>query len=217
MTGDDGVTYDWEGPRTAGPPRDQLRFAVGLFKPYERAGAASQPSPEPTPDVVAGPVKKQVPTPTRKQAEEARRQRLHPTPTKKEARALDRQARNSRRDEQLQKVEGQPGKVLLRDHIDSRKGISGWAMPILMVSLMISLVAASFGEALAAMATWFTWSAMALIIVDLVVMWRSYKRLHAERLPKEPLKGLLAYAINRSVNLRRLRMPAPRVKPGDQI
>jgi len=87
-----------------------------LFKPYERAGAASQPSPEPTPDVVAGPVKKQVPTPTRKQAEEARRQRLHPTPTKKEARALDRQARNSRRDEQLQKVEGQPGKVLLRDH-----------------------------------------------------------------------------------------------------
>jgi hypothetical protein len=188
-----------------------------LFKPYERAGEPAQQSPEPTPEVAPGPVKKQVPTPTRKQAEEARRQRLHPTPTKKEARTLDRQARNARRDEQMAKVEGQPGKVLLRDHIDSRKGISGWSMPILMFSLMASLFAASFGESMAAMATWFTWSVMALVIVDLIVMWRSYKRLHAERLPKEPLKGLLAYGINRSVNLRRLRMPAPRVKSGDTI
>ena len=30
-------------------------------------------------------------------------------------------------------------------------------------------------------------------------------------------KGMLGYMINRSINLRRLRLPAPRVKPGDEI
>ena len=39
----------------------------------------------------------------------------------------------------------------------------------------------------------------------------------AERLPGQPLKGMLGYMINRSINLRRLRLPAPRVKPGDEI
>jgi hypothetical protein len=48
-------------------------------------------------------------------------------------------------------------------------------------------------------------------------MWTKYKKLHAARLPNVPLKGLLAYMLNRAINLRRLRMPAPRVKPGDEI
>ena len=57
----------------------------------------------------------------------------------------------------------------------------------------------------------------ALIGIDIFLMWTRYKKLHAERLPNVPLKGLLAYMLNRAINLRRLRLPAPRVKPGDKI
>ena len=66
---------------------------------------------------------------------------------------------------------------------------------------------------------WLDGTALVLILIgiDLVRMWVGYKKLHSQRLPREPLKGLLGYGINRSINLRRLRLPAPRVKPGDPI
>lgn len=190
---------------------------MALFRPSENTDPAAGDSPPATPSDPAKPAKKQVPTPSRKAAEEARRQRLHPTLTKKEAKAQERGARSAQRDEQFRKTESQPGKVLIRDFIDSRKGISSFAMPILMGSLLISLLATSLGTVVVALTSYLTWFIMLLIAFDVFMMWRAYKKLHAERLPNEPLKGLLAYGLNRAINLRRLRAPAPRVKPGDTI
>ncbi len=192
---------------------------MGLFRPYERS-AADAADPEPTPATTEGaakPVRKEAPTPSRREAEAARRERLNPTLSAKEMRVRERAAKNALRDEQFAKAESTPGKLLMRDFVDSRKSIAQWSMPILMVTLAISLVISSLSTDAAMIVTWFTYSLFVLIGADLFLMWRKYKVLHAERIPKVPLKGLLGYMVNRAINLRRLRMPAPRVKPGDEI
>lgn len=192
---------------------------MALFRPYERS--ESQPDqPEPTAEVNADPARparKEVPTPSRREAEAARRERLNPSLSPKEQRIRERTARNALRDERFAKAEGTPGKVLMRDFVDSRRGVAQWSMPILMTTLAISLFVSSFSPEAAVLVTALTYSVFALIGVDLFLSWRRFKQLAAQRIPNVPLKGLLAYMLNRSINLRRFRLPAPRVKPGDPI
>lgn len=192
---------------------------MGLFRPYERPEANDAP-PEPTRVVIpdpSKPVKKDAPTPSRREAEAARRERLNPSLSKKEARARERAAKSKLRDEQFAKTEAAPGKVLVRDFVDAHRGVAQWSMPVLMITLAFSLLVSSWNTNVAAAVTAFTYSIFLLIALDIFLMWRKYRKLHAERLPGVPTKGLLAYMLNRAINVRRLRMPAPRVKPGDQI
>jgi hypothetical protein len=190
-----------------------------LFRPYERPeGAAAEPEPTPAEAAsTAKPARKDAPTPSRREAEAARRERLNPTLTPKEARVRERAAKNALRDEQFAKSEAQPGKVLARDFVDAHRGISQWSMPLLMVALVLSLMVSSISTGAAYWATAVTYGVFLLIGLDIFLMWRRFRKLHAERLPNEPTKGLLGYVLNRSINLRRLRLPAPRVKPGDPI
>jgi hypothetical protein len=193
------------------------RYEVALFRPYDRSNSA-KPEPKPAETVDhSKPVKKEVPTPSRREAEAARRERLNPTLSAKEMRVKDRAAKNAMRDEQFARTENTPGKVLMRDFIDSRRSLAGYAMPILMVTLAFSLLFSAISTDAAYLVTWFTYGMFALIGIDIFSMWRKYRKLHAERLPNVPVKGLLAYMLNRAINLRRLRLPAPRVKPGDKI
>ncbi len=190
---------------------------MALFRPYDRSESAKPESrPVETADQAKS-GKKEAPTPSRREAEAARRERLNPTLSAKELRVKERAAKNAMRDEQFARSEGTPGKVLMRDFVDSRRSVAGYAMPILMVTLAGSLLVSSFSPDAAMLVTWFTYSVFLLIGVDIFLMWRKYKKLHAERLPNVALKGLLPYMLNRSINLRRLRLPSPRVKPGDEI
>lgn len=190
---------------------------MGLFRPYQRTEASSKSTPAPVVTDHPRPSGKDAPTPTRKEAERARRERITPTLDPKQARARERAARNSQRDASMKAVEAQPGKVLMRDWVDSRRGLAPFSMPVLMGMLMLSLLTTSLGPVVMAVISYGTWAVLALIGFDLFRMWQGYKKLHTARLPREPLKGLLGYGINRSINLRRLRLPAPRVKPGDTI
>jgi hypothetical protein len=196
---------------------------VGLFTPYKRTDEPSDSQPEKpaTPGAAsaqpAQQKKKAVPTPTRKEAEAARMERLHPTLSPAEQRKRDREARTASREDQFRKAEEQPGRALLRDFLDSRKGMAQYWMPVIMVSLALALAAMYLSPDLALVATFIPYLALAALAVHIFLLWGQYKKLHAERLPKEPVKGLLAYLINRIISLRRFRMPAPRVKPGDEI
>ena len=192
---------------------------MGLFRPYERA-EAKDGQPESTPTVLPDPPrtgKKDAPTPSRRDAEAARRERLNPSLSKKEVRARERTAKARLRDEQFTRAEAAPGKVLVRDFVDSHRGVAQWSMPVLMVTLAFSLLLSSLSITATYLVTALTYGVFLLIALDLFLMWRKYRRLHAERLPNVPTKGLFAYMLNRAINLRRLRMPAPRVKPGDEI
>mgnify|MGYP000844631162 CR=1 FL=1 len=189
---------------------------MGLFRPYERSeDSDSETSTVSTPDGATK--KKKVPTPTRREAEAARRERLHPTLSPAEQRQRDREAKTRTREDAWKKLDDEPGRTLLRNFIDSRKGITQWWMPVILGALAIALAAMYLYPAVAIYATFFPYLALLALGIHIFLLWGQYKRLHAERLPNEPLRGLLMYMVNRIISLRRLRMPAPTVKPGDEI
>jgi hypothetical protein len=53
--------------------------------------------------------------------------------------------------------------------------------------------------------------------VDGLLIRRSLGKLVAQRLPGESTRGLTMYAVMRALQIRRWRMPAPRLKPGDKV
>ena len=62
---------------------------------------------------------------------------------------------------------------------------------------------------------------IALVLILLVVVdaaWLRFKltKLVRERLPGESTRGLTMYAVFRALQIRRFRVPPPRIRPGDQ-
>ncbi|MDR1791747.1 MAG: DUF3043 domain-containing protein [Propionibacteriaceae bacterium] len=205
---------------------------MGLFKSYEREPKESAKPAEPVkkaapateavsePEATStAPAKKQVPTPSRKAAEAARRERMRPSMTPSEMRLKERQDRQKERAEAFERIEKSPGRVLLRDWVDSRRSISAWTMPILMVLLALQLTIGSGTQnpTLVMVMSYAVWAFLLFLILDIFLMWRGFKKLAAERIPNEPLKGLMTYGISRSINIKRFRQPKPRVKSGEQI
>ena len=131
-------------------PRQRTRLVPG---PKKKAGAATDPGgdaagsavqearePE-APKPAAGkvkvvrrkPVRKSEPTPTRKQAEAARMERLHPNLTPKEQRKADREASARQRMESWDKIESSPERVLARDYVDARWTVTEFMFPVMIL------------------------------------------------------------------------------------
>lgn len=191
-----------------------------LFKSYRGGDDPAQSEPEASqPDGAReepqrGAQKKGTPTPTRRQAEAARRERLNPTLTKKEARRRATSANRQQRMSAMAQRDGTPEKALMRDHVDARRSLGEFLLPGLLV-----ILALTFAQGLWRYATVLSMVLMygyiLLVILDIALMWRGYKKVHAERIPNTPLRGVLLYGANRSIQMRRLRMPAPRVNRGE--
>lgn len=194
---------------------------MGLFSTSKDSGAAeSEPAQQAAPTQVPAPAQpkgKAAPTPRRKDAEAARRERLNPTLSPKEARKKARVQATEERRKRAEALDGTPGKTLMRNWVDSRFNLAEWSMPILMLLLVLVLVVSPAYPAIVEPTTYATWSFMLLIVFDIFRMWRGFKKLAAERIPKEPLKGLLYYGFNRSLSLRRIRIPKPVVARGEKI
>jgi hypothetical protein len=56
-----------------------------------------------------------------------------------------------------------------------------------------------------------------VILIDAQMIRRGLTKLIAERLPGESTRGLTLYAVMRALQIRRFRVPVPRVHPGDKI
>ncbi len=187
-----------------------------LFKSYGRKdepvadpsnaqSAASEPAPR---------GRKSGPTPTRRQAEAARRERLNPSLTKKEARRRQGASNRSQRLDHMRAADNTPARALLRDHIDAHRRLGEFLLPGLLLILGLTL-AQNFWPPATLVSMILMYSYLGLVILDIALMWRGYKKLHAERLPQTPLRGLMLYGANRCIQMRRLRMPRPRVQRGE--
>jgi hypothetical protein len=55
------------------------------------------------------------------------------------------------------------------------------------------------------------------MLVEGIFVGRKVKALAAERFPRESNRGLALYAAMRALQIRRLRMPKPRIKPGESF
>ncbi|NLA30145.1 MAG: DUF3043 domain-containing protein [Propionibacterium sp.] len=191
---------------------------MGLFRPYERTDVSETSSDLDTPtDASSGAgARKSAPTPTRKQAEQARRERVRPTLTKKERKARERQIRREREDRNLQLTESRPERVLLRNFIDARWTFGEFVWPLLLVSFAV-FIAGSFIPQLTYGATYVMWGIIVSILIEATYLWRKFRKLLDQRLPNASRKGLIMYMVSRTITPRRFRRPPTAIDRGAEF
>lgn len=163
------------------------------------------------------------PTPKRSEAERRRRQPYAAPADRKAAlaqtRGRDRETRNRkyaamRRGEEwaLAPKDRGPVRALARDYVDSRRRISEYYMYGLG-----ALVILLFIPATRLIVDYLVLSVVLIMLAEGAFLGRQVVKLAAERFPGERTKGVKVYAALRAMQIRKLRMPSPRVKPGDTI
>jgi len=187
-------------------------------------GRKAPAEPE-TPIDPAVPLGKGRPTPSRKEAEAARKQALKipkdPKAARRAARDRDRQARAQQRaalmagDERALPPRDQgPVRAYVRDFVDSRFTIAEWFIFIALAVLVMGFIPVPSIQ----VAVSITWMAL-IIIVALDEIWLLVRLNSAlrQRFPeKSDRKGASLYAILRSLQMRRFRLPPARVKRGQR-
>jgi hypothetical protein len=169
-----------------------------------------------------GPGAKGRPTPTRKEAEAARRERAKAGMDKKAAAKLLRERRaesNSKvregmktgEERYLPKRDQGPVKRFIRNYVDARLSIAEFLLPLLVV-IMLLQYSGNPGLLRLSNALWAT----TLIVVALDTAWMllRLKRALRAKFPDENLKGTTFYTLFRAIQVRFLRMPKPQVKIG---
>ena len=192
-------------------------------------GAQSPDTPAETKTRPAAESAKGRPTPKRSVAEAGRRQPITGTrgsrapaaPRTKEEKAKARTNRAGkyeamRRGEAwaLNPRDRGPARALARDYIDSKRRISEYYMYVLVVLLAAVFVRSKAAQAIISPLVLVL---VVVIVADGLLIRRSLRRLMAERLPGESTRGLTMYAVMRALQIRRFRVPSPRVGPGDKF
>jgi len=165
------------------------------------------------------------PTPTRKAAEQARKQRVRPALTRREANRRQREQTRSQRSQARQGMlsgderyftrrDKGPVRRLLRDYVDSRRTLAEFFLPTILVILALSLISSPQVQLLATL-MWL--ASLVLVIFDLTVLGFRVKREVRSRFPDDDSRGHVLYAIARATQIRKLRMPKPAVKPGTRV
>jgi hypothetical protein len=162
------------------------------------------------------------PTPTRKEAEAARKQGLKVPTDPKEARKAARARANADRagkraalvsgdDRNLPARDAGPVKAYVRDHVDSRRTAGEYFVPIAVVVLVLGFIQVAW----VAQLLLYVWVVMLVgIVLDTGYMWYRLRKVLPERFPDQDRRGAVPYAIMRSIQIRRLRLPKPKVKAG---
>jgi Protein of unknown function (DUF3043) len=165
------------------------------------------------------------PTPKRSEAE---RRRRHPTAAPKDRKEASRVNRSRDRDERGRRMEAVrrgeewalpardrgPVKALARDFVDSRRRFSEFYMYGLVVLLVLLFIRVPIVQTLVPA---LVIVAIAIMVVEGFLIGRRVRSIAAERLPGQSTRGVALYAAMRALQIRRLRMPKPRVNIGDSI
>ena len=165
------------------------------------------------------------PTPKRSEAERGRRQPFNAPADRKAAgqqsRDRDRAAR-ARRTEAMRRGENWalprkdqgPVRALARDYVDSRRSFSEYYMFAVLV-LVVLLFVPKLRQS--AVVDYAVLALLLVIVTESVLVGGRVIRLARQRFPGESTRGVRMYAAIRGTQIRRPRMPAPKVKPGDKI
>jgi hypothetical protein len=178
------------------------------------------------------------PTPKRREAEQRRRGPVAPPPRttreamkrargnkedRKELAAKRREIRTTQRERMMAGDEKYlmprdrgPVKAYIRDSIDSRRNLLGLFMPLAILIFVALLVPDPRVQSLTTLLCLLM--LVAMIIEGILSGSRITKRVR-QKFPKEPIKGVSVgwYAFIRASQIRKLRVPKPRVGPGDKI
>jgi hypothetical protein len=165
------------------------------------------------------------PTPKRSEAERRRRQPYSAPGDKKAAsqqsRDRDKTAR-ARRMEAMKRGENWalprkdqgPVRALARDYVDARRSISEYYMFGILVLVVLLFIPALRKSAVL---DYLVLVLLLVIVVESYYVGNRILRLARQRFPGESTHGVRLYAAIRTTQIRRLRMPAPRVKIGEKV
>jgi hypothetical protein len=145
--------------------------------------------------------------------------------TRKDASKRQRDERRVQMDKQRQALAGRgnerdlpardrgPVRKYARDYVDARFNVAEFFLPLAVVILVLSVVRVPALQNIALL-LWLV--VIVLILVD--SFWNVFRlrKQLAERFPGESTKGAVPYALMRSLQMRRLRLPKPLVKRGER-
>jgi len=168
---------------------------------------------------------KGVPTPKRSAAQANRRQ---PYQAPADRKAATRQSRDRDRSDRMRKTAAYqrgeqwalprkdqgPVRALARDVVDARRGIGEYYMIMVFVLVVLLVIPSASAKLIADVLVIF------LLLVMLGEGWwvgTKIKRLAAERYPGQSTQGVVLYATMRGISMRRMRVPKPKVRPGDKV
>jgi len=184
---------------------------------FRRRSAAEAAPDEPPPDAVG----KNRPTPTRKEAEAARKARLKPSTDRRSAtKAARAEARANRERTRRALLEGDvrhlpvrdqgPARAAARDLVDSRRTLGELMLPAVLVFLVLSFVPSNVVRGWAILGFYLF---MLMVMVDTAyVGWRVNRVVRREH--PDDSRGVGMYAALRALQFRRLRLPRPRTRAG---
>jgi hypothetical protein len=199
--------------------------ASGVLEPDQAAPGDSEAD---TPGSRARPgqtAPKGVPTPKRSEAQANRRQ-PYQAPT--DRKAASRQSRDRNRADRVRRTAAyqrgeqwalprkDQGRVraLARDVVDARRGLGEYYMILVVVLVVLLVVPGSLTKVI------FDVVVIGVVLLMITEGWlvgTRVKRLAAERYPGDSTQGVMMYTIMRGIQMRRLRVPKPRVNRGDKV
>jgi hypothetical protein len=164
------------------------------------------------------------PTPKRSVAQGQRRSVANTPTTRKEAARRSRDERRSAMEKQRQALatgderylparDKGPVRRFARDYVDSRFHIAEFFLPLAVLILVLSMVRVASLQNVALLLWLFV---IVLIVVDSIGLAFRLKKQLNERFPDANKKGAVAYALMRTLQMRRLRLPKPQVKRGER-
>jgi hypothetical protein len=164
------------------------------------------------------------PTPKRSEAQAQRRTLAKPASSRKEAAKRQREARRSAMARQREALAGGderylpprdkgPVRRFARDYVDSRWSVAEFFLPIAVIILALSMVPSIQVKNISLL----LWLVMiVMIVLDSIGHGFRLKRALKDRFPDESKRGAVAYALMRTLQLRRMRLPKPQVERGER-
>lgn len=166
------------------------------------------------------------PTPSRKEALAQRKQTLRvPADPKAAKRAMRDRDRQARAEARAGLMAGDPrylpprdqgaAKAFTRDFIDGRRRLSEYFIFVAVAILLVSFIRVP--SIVAALSI--GWLVIAgLVIIEAIWVGYTLSRALKEKWPEpQDRKGCILYAMLRLLQIRRLRVPPPRIKPGGEV
>ncbi|WUJ68624.1 DUF3043 domain-containing protein [Kribbella soli] len=167
------------------------------------------------------------PTPSRRDAEAARKAAFKKPRNRKEASAIRREKVRTERskmqsamqtgdDRYLPAADKGPVRRFARDYVDARYSVMEFALPILLVVSLVGVVFSPQFPWLAGMVNLLFLAMILLIAADWFLLTAGLRKQVGLKYPKESTKGLGFYAVRRTMQMRRWRLPKPMVKRGER-
>lgn len=197
-------------------------YAGGVFRSRSKEEQAQTPTADEQPNARDPQAPKGRPTPKRSEAEAQRRSAVKPPTNRKEAAKRAREARRLALAKQREALISGDERYLpvrdrgqvrrfARDFVDARWHVAEFFLPMAVLILILSMLPSLQARNIALL----LWVGVILmIVIDSVLTSRRLKKALRARFPHENLRGASAYALMRTLQMRRMRLPRPQVERG---